>query len=163
MSIMRSPGRCSRTRRAPHPPPSLATGERLSWVSSGLPWFLVSQDGVEDGEELAGDGDEGDHLGLAGGAEAIAEGLEDGVCDGWRRGLRGTGRSARSCGRRRSCSCPSTGRTGGGRGRGPPGRGAFFFFGGRGRAAPGLGGCGAAGPPPGAGGGGSPCVAPRGG
>src|SRR3954469_9342376 len=79
MSIMRSPGRCSRTRRAPHPPPSLATGERLSWVSSGLPWFLVSQDGVEDGEELAGDGDEGDHLGLAGGAEAIAEGLEDGV------------------------------------------------------------------------------------
>src|SRR3954462_15229050 len=48
-------------------------------MSSGLPWFLVSQDGVEDGEELAGDGDEGDHLGLAGGAEAIAEGLEDGV------------------------------------------------------------------------------------
>src|SRR3954467_12608865 len=56
-----------------------AAGERLSWVSSGLPWFLVSQDGVEDGEELAGDGDEGDHFGLAGGAEAIAEGLEDGV------------------------------------------------------------------------------------
>ena len=48
-------------------------------MSSGLPWFLVSQDGVEDGEELAGDGDEGDHLGLAGGAEVIAEGLEDGV------------------------------------------------------------------------------------
>src|SRR3954454_23544391 len=47
-------------------------------MSSGLPWFLVSQDGVEDGEEFAGDGDEGDHLGLAGGAEAIAEGLEDG-------------------------------------------------------------------------------------
>src|SRR3954449_9636209 len=82
MSIMRSPGRCSRTRRAPHPPPSLATGERLSWVSSGLPWFLVSQDGVEDGEELAGDGDEGDHLGLCGGAEAFAEGLEDGVVTG---------------------------------------------------------------------------------
>src|SRR3954464_11968626 len=86
MSIMRSPGRCSRTRRAPPPPPSLATGERLSWVSSGLPWFLVSQDGVEDGEELAGDGDEGDHLGLAGGAEAIAEGLEDGVVTGERAG-----------------------------------------------------------------------------
>src|SRR4051794_41645657 len=48
-------------------------------MSSGLPWFLVSQDGVEDGEELAGDGDEGDHLGLAGGDEALAEGLEDGV------------------------------------------------------------------------------------
>src|SRR3954464_1442430 len=82
MSIMRSPGRCSRTRRAPPPPPSLATGERLSWVSSGLPWFLVSQDGVEDGEELAGDGDEGDHVGLAGGAEAFAEGFEDGVVTG---------------------------------------------------------------------------------
>src|SRR5215212_10338554 len=37
-------------------------------MSSGLPWFLVSQDGVEDGEELAGDG-----------AEVIAEGFEDGV------------------------------------------------------------------------------------
>src|SRR5205085_7775612 len=57
-------------------------GERLSCVSSGLPWFLVSQDGVEDGEELAGDGDEGDHLGLSGGAEAFAEGFEDGVVAG---------------------------------------------------------------------------------
>src|SRR3954467_13210403 len=59
-----------------------AAGERLSWVSSGLPWFLVSQDGVEDGEELAGDGDEGDHVGLSGGAEAFAEGFEDGVVTG---------------------------------------------------------------------------------
>src|SRR3954453_7452456 len=116
----------------PSPTLTREPGERLSWMSSGLPWFLVSQDGVEDGEELAGDGDEGDHLGLAGGAEAIAEGLEDGVCDGWRRGLRGTGRSARSCGRRRSCSCPSTGRTGGGWGEGPRGGGAFFFWGGAG-------------------------------
>src|SRR3954453_10757062 len=57
----------------------LAAGERLSLLSSGLPWLLVSQDGVEDGEELAGDGDEGDHVGLSGGAEAFAEGFEDGV------------------------------------------------------------------------------------
>src|SRR5918912_188485 len=59
-----------------------AAGERLSWLSSGLPWFLVSQDGVEDGEEFAGDRDEGDHFGLAGGAEAVAEDLEDGVVTG---------------------------------------------------------------------------------
>ena len=42
----------------------LLEDQRLSWRSSGLPWFFVPQDGVEDGEELAGDGDEGDDFGF---------------------------------------------------------------------------------------------------
>jgi hypothetical protein len=28
-----------------------------------LPWFFVPEDGVEDGEEFSGDGDEGDFFG----------------------------------------------------------------------------------------------------
>jgi uncharacterized protein (AIM24 family) len=54
-------------------------GERLCWLSSGLPWLLVSENGVEDGEEFAGDGNEGDHLGLPSCDQAAEEGLQDGV------------------------------------------------------------------------------------
>src|SRR5215217_1021473 len=39
-------------------------------------------DGVEDGEEFSGCCDEGDHLGLSGGDEAVAEGLEGWVVTG---------------------------------------------------------------------------------
>src|SRR3954453_9326452 len=67
------PPTCWPSRLAPLAP------QRLSWKSSGLPWFLISQDGVEDGEKLASDGNDGDHLGFTGGNEAVAEGLEDGV------------------------------------------------------------------------------------
>src|SRR5262249_32595882 len=50
--------------------------QRLCCVSSALPWPLVTQDCVEHGEELAHAGDHGDHLGLAGGDEALAEGTD---------------------------------------------------------------------------------------
>src|SRR5579863_10639640 len=43
--------------------------ERLSWVSSGLPWFAVSQDGVEDDDELTDAGGERLFSGFAGGSE----------------------------------------------------------------------------------------------
>src|SRR5690606_16337882 len=56
--------------------------ERLSWVSSWCPWFAVPDDGVEDSEELAGGGDDGDELWLAIGDEPVAEGLEGGVVTG---------------------------------------------------------------------------------
>src|SRR5215475_1508330 len=36
--------------------------QRLCSLSSGLPWFLVPEHGVEDGEKLASNGNEGDHL-----------------------------------------------------------------------------------------------------
>ncbi len=51
-------------------------GERLSWRSSGLPWFLVSEDGVEDGEQLSGDGDDRDYFRFAGRHEARKEGFQ---------------------------------------------------------------------------------------
>ena len=51
------------------------TDERLSCWSSvlRLPWSFVAQDGVEDGEEFAGDSDEGDELWLSAGDELVAE------------------------------------------------------------------------------------------
>ena len=54
-------------------------GERLSFESSilRLPWALIPQDGVEDGEELSRYGDEGDELRLARGDELVPEWLED--------------------------------------------------------------------------------------
>ena len=48
-------------------------------MSSGLPWFAVSQDGVEDDEELAHAGDEGLLAGFAGGAELFVVGGDDGI------------------------------------------------------------------------------------
>ena len=60
-------------------PSNARAGERLSCWSSGLPRLFVSEDGVEDDEEAPGDGDEGEHLGLSGGEEAVVEGFQDGV------------------------------------------------------------------------------------
>ena len=57
----------------------LPRGESVSCVSSGLPWTVVSENGVEDGEELSSDGDESDHLRPTGGDEAIEEGLQHGI------------------------------------------------------------------------------------
>src|SRR4029077_20612104 len=52
-------------------------GERLCWLSSGLPWRFGPEHGVEDCEQLASDGDPGDQLGLSGSHQSIEEGLED--------------------------------------------------------------------------------------
>ena len=48
---------------------ALPDAEQLSVMSSGLPWFAVSQDGVEDDDELAHAGDEGLLAGFDGGSE----------------------------------------------------------------------------------------------
>src|SRR6186713_315285 len=53
--------------------------QRLCRGSSGLPWFFVPQDGVEDGEQLVGDGDCCGHLGFASSNEPFVKHLEDGV------------------------------------------------------------------------------------
>ena len=44
-----------------------------------MPRSTVPDDGVEDGEEFAGDGDDGDHLRLTGSDQALMECLELGV------------------------------------------------------------------------------------
>src|SRR5215203_2572288 len=63
---LKAPG--LRRRRAPSPRlPGEGWGERLCCWSSVLPWSVVADDGVEDGEEFSGCCDEGDHLGLSGG------------------------------------------------------------------------------------------------
>ena len=54
--------------------------KRLSWVSSGLPWFLVANDGVEDGEQLAGGGDDGDDFGLPWATSLSRKALSTGLC-----------------------------------------------------------------------------------
>ena len=41
-----------------------------------MPWDSVSEDGVEDGEQFAHGGDEGEFLGSAGGDEALVDGLD---------------------------------------------------------------------------------------
>src|SRR5215204_3035394 len=72
-------------RRERSPSPRLrgeGWGEGLCCWSSVLPWSVVADDGVEDGEEFSGCCDEGDHLGLSGGDEAVAEGLEGWVVTG---------------------------------------------------------------------------------
>src|SRR5687768_1063203 len=61
---------------------SAEPGERLSWLSSALPWCAVSENGVEDGQQLAGRSDEGDELWLSGGDQPVAEGFELGVVPG---------------------------------------------------------------------------------
>jgi hypothetical protein len=53
---------------SPYPLPLRSAGEQLSLESSCLPWFSISQDGVEDCEKLAHASHEGDFGGLAGGA-----------------------------------------------------------------------------------------------
>src|SRR6187200_2297605 len=61
------------------PPKTYPHPERLSWGSSGLPWFAVSQDGVEDDEELSHAGDQGLLAGFSGGAELVVMGGDDRV------------------------------------------------------------------------------------
>src|SRR5262249_56033944 len=51
-------------------------GDRLE---SALPGRAITYDRVEDGQQLAGDRDDGDLLGLAGCDEALEKGLEHGV------------------------------------------------------------------------------------
>src|SRR5208282_3368113 len=53
-------------------------GERLSWRSSDfwLPWTFVSEDRIEDSEELSRNSNKGDELWFAGGDEPVAEQLE---------------------------------------------------------------------------------------
>src|ERR1700693_2213186 len=53
--------------------------ERLSASSSGSPWFTVSQDVVEDDEELSHAGDEGLFAGFAGGSEFLVVGSDERV------------------------------------------------------------------------------------
>src|SRR6185312_15419513 len=66
-------------RVAAYPPCVLRQAQRLCCESSGLPWFCVSGDGVEDGEELAHAGDHGNHLWLTGGDEMKPESTDGGV------------------------------------------------------------------------------------
>src|SRR6185503_5814088 len=52
---------------------ALRAPQRLSWVSSALPWSIVPQDGVEDGEKLSGNGDQGHHFRLTDGDQTLVE------------------------------------------------------------------------------------------
>src|SRR4051794_18789259 len=54
-------------------------GERLSWLSSALPSGVVADHGVEDGEELAHHGREGELFGFSGGGQPLVERLEGGI------------------------------------------------------------------------------------
>src|SRR5262249_56193229 len=70
----RGSGRTSRphpSRLAPLAP------QRLSWLSSVPPFFVVSEHGVERGEKFASNCDEGEHFGFAGGEQTSVEGLEE--------------------------------------------------------------------------------------
>ena len=58
-------------RNVPHP-------ERLSLRSSGLPWFAVSEDGIEDDDELSHAGGERLLAGFSGGTELDIVGRDDG-------------------------------------------------------------------------------------
>jgi len=53
--------------------------QRLSSLSSGLPFSFVPDHGVEDGEDFTGYGDEGDHFWLTRGEQAGVELVENGV------------------------------------------------------------------------------------
>jgi hypothetical protein len=54
----------------------------VSLLSSGEPWLLLSDDSVENGEELSGDGDDCDQLWFSGVEEALMEAPERGVVAG---------------------------------------------------------------------------------
>src|SRR5262249_42061805 len=51
--------------------------QRLSWLSSVPPFFVVSEHGVERGEKFASNCDEGEHFGFSGGEQTSVEGLEE--------------------------------------------------------------------------------------
>ena len=42
-----------------------------------MPWAIVPKDGVEDGKQLSGDGDQGNHFRLTSLQKALVEGLQD--------------------------------------------------------------------------------------
>src|SRR5258708_39572085 len=65
MSLMAS-------KEVPHP-------ERLSVRSSGLPWFAVSEDGIEDDDELSHAGGERLLAGFSGGTELDVVGRDGGI------------------------------------------------------------------------------------
>src|SRR5260370_32885823 len=52
--------------------------ERLSEESSGLPWFAVSQDSIEDDDKLSDAGGESLFAGFAGGSQLGGVGGDDG-------------------------------------------------------------------------------------
>src|SRR5947209_12483984 len=54
-------------------------GERLSWLSSALPSGVVADHGVEDGEELAHHGREGELFSFSGGGQPLVERLKKGI------------------------------------------------------------------------------------
>src|SRR5262245_51972931 len=60
---------------------------------SALPGRAITYDRVEDGQQLAGDRDDGDLLGLAGCDEALEEGLEHGVVPPGHEGAHEQGRA----------------------------------------------------------------------
>src|SRR6266571_1842512 len=60
--------------------------ERLSCESRGKPGAPVAQDGVEDGEELAHGGGEGNFAGTPGGDQALIEGTDGRVVFGGGKG-----------------------------------------------------------------------------
>src|SRR3954453_19178231 len=50
--------------------------QRLCSFSSGLPWFFVPEHGVEDGQDFAGDRNEGDHFWFTAVEQAAVEGAQ---------------------------------------------------------------------------------------
>ncbi len=52
---------------------AVARSSATVWLVKRAATFLVPEDGVGDGEDLLGHRDEGDHLGLSGGHEAVVE------------------------------------------------------------------------------------------
>src|ERR1700730_305472 len=64
-----APRAAPRDEQFPHGINNPPHAERVSVMSSGLPWLAVSQDGVEDDDELAHAGDERLLAGFAGGSE----------------------------------------------------------------------------------------------
>ena len=88
-----------------------------------LPCLSAPNDGVADGQQLAGDGDDGDEPGLAGVDQALVECLEGGVVTGGGDGAHerhGTHAGAAAVGSKHGFGrpCRAIGRTGGSRARG---------------------------------------------
>src|SRR5258705_4772973 len=105
-----TPARRSFETDASHP------AQRLSCESSNLPWAIIPEDGVEDGEEFSGDGDESDHFGLSGRDETLMEGSEKGVATTCHHGANEESRSDRSTtAGDHALAAPLTGLTGVGR------------------------------------------------
>src|SRR5271166_5531781 len=82
-------------------------------MSSGLPWLLISEDGVEDGEELSGGCNESGLLRLAGRGKTGIKGFQDGIepCCDHRRHEQG-GAHARSASLDKAPSPPLSGLAG---------------------------------------------------